>query len=149
MSSAIFLPDTYLFPEDDPKEYDIKLREYLQEVSSVVNVKENGIYDTQESLTGGKYMNANDVYRVVVDVGQLPNNTIKRINHGINFQGTYAVVNVYGAATSYTSEGAFQEGIPLPFNGVGLQVYQAMLFVVTSRDFTPFTRSFVTIEYIK
>ena len=160
-----FLPETFIIP-DDPEELNIKLYQYLNEISSAVNSKASGLYVTEETITGNKFIptydsttNTNsqlrDVFRVVVDTGALPNTATKLIPHGITTTQDYSVINIYGGATQ-PGVSTINYAIPIPFPyvpagnhvRVGIDATNILL-TTTSGSFIAYTRSFVVIEYIK
>ncbi len=162
-----FLPENYIFPEDNDEEYDVKLRQYLNTMSTAVNSKDSGLYTNEEVITGQKFiptfgtttsssLNYRDVYRKVIDFGVLPNTGTKSVAHGITTTQNYSFVKIYGAATALAAS-AIQQAIPLPFmnvlvpaDGVELVVDATnIIMITTSASFAIYTRSFVVVEYIK
>ncbi len=55
--------------------------------ASIISQDENNRfvsdYDTDEHLTGTKWIDGKDIYRKVIDFGALPNNDFKAVAHGI------------------------------------------------------------------
>lgn len=162
-----FLPESYIFPEGDFEEYDVKLRQYLNNIASTVNTKDSGLYTNEEIITGQQFLpiltpssssnlNYRDVFRKVIDCGSLPNNSTKSIPHGISTTQNYSIVKIYGAATD-PGVSTLTSGIPLPYmnvstptDGVELSLDATnILITTTSANFTSYLRSFVVVEYIK
>ena len=92
------LPQDYIIPEEQ-NEKDIKLRQYLNEISTATNTKDSGIYDAVETITGQSFLPTfntqtaanvtyRTVFRKVIDFGTLPNTATKSIAHGITFGTT-------------------------------------------------------------
>ena len=55
-STNNFIPESYIFPEDNDEEYDVKLRQYLNNISSAVNTKDSGLYTDEEVVTGKQFI---------------------------------------------------------------------------------------------
>lgn len=157
-----FIPETYIFPEDNFEEYDVKLREYLNSIASAVNTKDSGIYTDQEVLTGKQFirtsstsadsnLNYQNVYRKVVDFGVLPNASTKNVPHGINFTSDFSLITTYGGSTF---PGTLV--IPIPYidvsasaNNVSLRVSPTDIIIQTGINRSNYTRTFIVVEYIK
>jgi len=162
-----FLPENYIFPEDNTEEYDVKLRQYLNKIARSVNTKDSGLYTNQEIATGqqflpifntGKSTNLTyrEVFRKVIDFGALPDDTTKDVAHGITTTQDFSIVKLYGTATD-PGASTLNAAIPLPyvnveppnFNGVVLDMDETNVSITTTTDdFIDFTRCFIIIEYI-
>lgn len=161
------IPENHIFPEDDPEEYDITLRQYLNSIATAVNAKDSGLYTDEEVLTGQKFYPIystdresnffyRDVYRKVIDFGALPNNATKSVAHGISTTKDFSIVHLYGAATK-TNASVFQESIPIPFvnvpvpaQGVELKIDDTNINIITKLgNFNLYNRCFIVVEYIK
>ncbi len=161
--SSSFVRENYIFPDHNSEEYDVKLRQYLNALGRAVNSKDSGLYSATEVVTGKKFLpifgtdksssaTYRDVFRTVVDTGQLPNGT-KNIAHGITIDQNFSLVSLYGAGTAPNPTG-INNGIPLPFTDtttpLHLSIDQTDIIIITSSAaFLTYTRSFVVIEYIK
>lgn len=162
-----FLPESYIFPENDPDEYDVKLRQYLNSMATAVNTKDSGLYTSEEVITGQNFIpifsttsSSNlifrDVYRIAVDTGTLPSTATKSVAHGISTTEIYSIVKLYGAATD-PGVSTLTSGIPLPYvnvttptDGIELSIDATnILITTTTANFSTYTRSFVVVEYIK
>ena len=157
-----FLQESHIFPEDNPGEHDVKLRQYLNDISSAVNTKDSGLYTDEEVITGQQFLptfsttessslNYRDVFRKVIDFGALPNAAIKSVVHGIDITSDYSLVKLYGAATIPNVN-----MIPLPYSDVGalinnisLQIFPTVVTIQTGTNRSTYTRCFVVVEYIK
>ena len=97
----------------------------------------------------GKWINGDDLYRKIINIGSLPNATTKQIAHSIQNLGV--VTRLYGIA-QITSSGV---RYPLPFTGegsqynVGLRMDNTNIIIVTGIDRTGFNNNYVIIEYTK
>lgn len=162
-----FIPETYIFPADNFEEYDVKLRQYLNNMAAAVNTKDSGLYTDEEVVTGQQFLplfstststslNYRDVYRKVIDFGALPDNTIKTVPHGISTTQDFSVVKFYGGATQ-PGISTLQSAIPIPFadatppsNHVQLMMDATNIIIETrSSTYILYTRCFVVVEYIK
>lgn len=161
-----FLPENYIFPENDTEQYDVKLRQYLNNIASAVNNKDSGLYTDEEVVTGQRFLPIfitnksesliyRDVFRTVVDFGVLPNNSTKNVAHGITTTEDFSIVRFYGTATD-PGASTLQTAIPIPYVNVatpsdGVQLSMGATNVsitTTTANFTSFTRCFIIIEYI-
>lgn len=153
------LPENYILPEDK-EEFLIKLREYLNSITQVLNTKDSGLYDNVLTITGQQFfplfttassssINYRSVLRKVIDCGSLPNSTTKSVAHGLNFTANDTVTRIYGAATNPNTS-----WIPLPYsssilaNNIELNVDSSNVNIITGSNRTAYTRTFVVIEYI-
>lgn len=157
-----FIPESYIFPEDNFEEYDVKLREYLNTMAAAVNTKDSGLYDEEEVVTGKQFLptystttagnlNYRNVYRKVVDFGALPNSGTKNVAHGINFTSDFSLVTTYGGATDPTTS-----FLPIPYtdvnalaNNISLQIGPTNVTIQTGVNRSNYTRTFIIVEYIK
>jgi hypothetical protein len=162
-----FIQESFLFPENDPKEYDVKLRQYLNNMASSLNTKDNGLYTDEEVVTGQQFvpiydtdkssnLNYRDVFRKVIDFGALPNATTKNVAHGITTTEDFSIVKLYGTATQ-PGVSTIQTAIPIPYinaasaaNSVTLSMDATNITIKTNTaTYIVFTRCFVVVEYIK
>lgn len=174
MSSSIegnynnFLPESYIFPEEyNAEEYDVKLRQYLNNIAAAVNTKDSGLYTDEEVVTGQQFIplystetssniNYREVFRKVIDFGDLPNATTKNVAHGITTTEDFSIVRLYATATDPAAS-AIQSAIPIPYVNVatpadGVQLSMGATNVsitTTTANYTAYTRCFVVVEYIK
>lgn len=166
-NANILLEESYIFPEEDPEQYDVMLRTYLSTISTSVNTKDSGLHTQEEIITGQNFLPISstttssnlidrDVFRVTVDCGALPNNSTKTIAHGITTTQNFSIVKLYGAATD-PGVSTLTSGIPIPYvnvstpaDGVELAIDATnILITTTTANFTAYIRSFVVVEYMK
>jgi len=162
-----FIPESYIFPEDNFEEYDVKLREYLNNIAAAVNTKDSGLYDSEEVVTGQQFLptfstttagnlNYRNVFRKVIDFGALPNATTKNVAHGISTTQDFSIVRLYATATD-PGASTLQAAIPIPYVNVaapadGVQLSMGatnVAITTTTANYTIYTRCFVVVEYIK
>lgn len=166
-NSNPLIPENYIFPAIDTEEYDVKVRQYLNNIAIAVNSKDSGLYNNQEVLTGQQFLptfstqtatniNFRDVFRMVVDFGALPNAATKSVPHGIVTTQDYSFVKIYATATSPGAT-TINSAIPIPFanpavlaNDIQLDIDATNINITTgSAAFVSYTRCFVVLEYIK
>lgn len=162
-----FIPESYIFPEDNFPEYDLMLRRYLSNISAAVNTKDSGLYADEEVVTGQQFfplystdtagnLNYRNVFRKVIDFGALPDNTTKAVPHGISTTEDFSIVKLYGTATDPgVSTLNLAVPIPSPSNSasrdhITLEMDATDILIMTnSNTYIDFTRTFVVVEYIK
>ncbi len=162
-----FIPENYIFPEDNFEEYDVKLREYLNNMASAVNTKDSGLYTDEEVITGQQFLptystntagnlNYRNVFRKVIDFGVLPNAATKLVAHGIPTTQDFSIVRLYATATDPGAT-TLQSAIPIPYINVAATADSVQLamgatnvaITTTTANYITFTRCFVVVEYIK
>lgn len=137
------------------------LIEHLRKISNGVNERERGWFLNEEVLTGQQFIPAGNltgtsqqfrsIFRKVIDFGALPNTTSKNVAHGITVDSSFTLLHLYGAASDPT--GLLY--LPLPRsstvlnNNIGLSMNSTNVIVGTGINLSNYTRTFITIEYIK
>lgn len=107
-------------------------------------VDNSNSYSTDETLTGGKWIDGKPIYRKVVDCGAMPNNTVKLVAHNISNLDNTISISGYAKSTIET--------LPLPFSGI-LGVIEAYtnstdIKIGSSYDFSSYS-GYVIVEYTK
>lgn len=121
----------------------------LYELASAVNDKDYGLYDTIEVLTNQTRFDRDDaqltrpIFRKVIELGALKNAGTTSAAHGITFSTDLEFVRIYGVAND-----ANNSYIPLPNDGIYVDIDSTNVNVTTSDDKTAYTFCTVTIEYI-
>lgn len=165
--SANLVPESYIFPQDNPEEFDVALRTYLSTISFAVNSKDSGIFSTEEVVTGQQFVptfstdtaanvNPRNVFRKVINFGVLPNNASKSVAHGITTTQDFTFTHIYATATD-PGVTTITEAIPIPYvnvttptDGVELTVGPTNVTITTTTaNYIVFTRCFVVVEYMK
>lgn len=100
-------------------------------------------YSTNETIVG-KWINDKPIYRKVIDIGTLPNNSTKSVPTGLT-NTDIRLVNVYGIC--YNSDGNYQAGLNDTYSRINLTPTNN-LNIRTSIDFSAYT-GYVILEYIK
>lgn len=172
---GLFIPTTILFDVDraieakpgseEDKELQIRLYQAINNIILALNLKDTGYYLTQEFVTGAVYFNANNdfnnlrpVYRIVVDFGALPAAGTKSVAHNIpnitvSGTTTFTFVKSYGEATNPTAV----TFIPIPYSSATSVASNLEIMVDSTNvnittggtDYSAYTRTLVTLEYIK
>ena len=99
-------------------------------------------YSTDEVKTGGKWIDGKPIYRKIVDIGALPNNTSKTVAHGINNLEKAIIAN--GFAINNKGETIY---IPHTFSGFYLN--KTSIVLNTTYNYSAYTEAYITIEYTK
>ena len=145
------LPLSIELPEDQ-KDLRVRLNDLYQKIANTVNTKEGGLYVPEEKVSGSQYFDPKNtqknknVYRMTVDFGSLPNATSKSVPH--NIQGwnlNFRLTRSYGASTDPEA----LEAIPIPNDGILLEINQTDVTITTTTDRTAFSDTTVVIEYTK
>lgn len=172
LSPGDFLPTTnvwdvtelYQTDVDTPefKELLVRLYQNLNNMSISINVRDSGYYQLTETANGQIYFHDPDlgstssqtpimrqVYRKVINFGELPNTATKSVPHGIDITSDYTFTRIYGVANNVIN----QVYIPLPFaktgNNVSLEVDTTNVDITTQTDRTLFDVTYIVLEYIK
>lgn len=111
-------------------------------------VKSPGLnYSTDEIDTGGTWIDGKQVFRKVLNMGELPKTNVKSVAHGIS--GLGQVISIHGIATSDTG---IQRTIPYvsdtATDAVTLEVSNTSIGIITYSNWTDHT-AYVVIEYTK
>src|SRR3990167_6412203 len=129
------LPLSVELPEE-PKEFRYKVNDLYQKLASSLNTKEGGLYLPEEKGTGQQYFDSDNpqknknVYRMVVDFGELPNTGTKSEFHDIDWNDQTRLTRAYGAATNPNDLTA----IPIPNDGIYLEINSTSVTVTTTTD---------------
>lgn len=146
------------------KELLVRLYQSVNNIALLLNIKDSGYYNTQE-FVNGQLLFPNptlssatstvpafrQIFRTLVNFGQLPDAGILTAPHYINFTSTYSVTRIYGAASDPTG----LNYIPLPYaasninDGISLFVDSTNVNIRTTTDRRNFTICYVIIEYVK
>ena len=145
------LPISIELPEE-PDNFRNRVNDLYQKIAATVNTKEGGLYVPLEKTTGQQYFDPlnpqknKNVYRMVVDFGALPNAGAKTVSHGIQgWDENFRLTRAYGAATDPVN----LEALPIPNDGILLEINSTSVIVTTTTDRSAFTATTVVIEYIK
>ncbi len=136
------------------------LSETIKRISQAVNVREIGWMLDQQALNGQQFISSSTspnidtfrgVFRIVVPFGALPNAGLKSVAHGLTVNANFTLVHLYGAATKPTAAFA---SIPLPYSSptlnenIKVNLDGTNINITTAIDYSAYTISYVTIEYL-
>lgn len=128
-------------------------------VGDGLSIDENGVlsanvtpytppaYSTSEVNTGAKWIDGKDIYRKVIDFGELPKSTSKSVGSGLE---NVTVIDISGIAIKA------EASIPLPYattENKNVQLYYNastnQVIVTTVQDLSGYADSYVTLLYVK
>lgn len=171
---GLYVPSTYVWDVEQLRQIDIQSPEFkellirlyqnINSITTALNLKDSGYYDTLEFVTGSQLFpnpslssssstvpTFRNIYRTTVNFGALPNTAAKAVAHGIPITAGYSFVKIYGAA----SDQAALSFIPLPYasptlaNNIQVDVDATNVTITTGSNRTNFTIAYVVLEYIK
>ena len=134
-----FVPESYLFPEDDPKEYDVKLREYLKMLATAIN------NNAETSKTEDK------IYKKTFDFGILPkvergSKTVE-IPHVIDLTKFY-ILKIQGAFTSQGDPSyPYPYAHPIPNENIRLEMLMEVIRMRVTYNISTTAHAFLVVEY--
>lgn len=167
-----FLPTTQVYDLEEKKEsledFTVRIRNNLNAIVLSLNARDSGYYSLEETVNGQlffpDYTKVNpatgipatyrQVYRTVVNFGQLPNVPpgSKSVPHGINVTSDVTFTRIYGTAT----RSDIGVGLPLPLTHTAALNQCILLYVTATNviinvgiDRTVFDRCYVVVEYLK
>lgn len=136
----------------DPKDMRYEINDLYQSIASSLNNKIGGLYVPQEKINSELYFTANNVqkfrnvYRMTVDFGALPNAGSKSVPHNIpSWDSNFRLTAAWGAATDPIA----LEALPLPNDGILLEINSTDVTVTTTSNRSAFTETTIVIEYTK
>lgn len=146
------------------KELLVRMYQNISNISTVLNLKDTGYYDTSEFVTGQKFFpkpgltslssttpDFRQTYRKVVNFGALPNAGTTNVAHGITIDSNTIFTRIYGTTTDATG----LSYLPLPYssptaaNNIELSIDSTNVKIVTGSDRTAYTITYVVLEYLK
>lgn len=165
-----FIPTTDVFDvsqgnfdpqSDDLKLFLVRLRQSINNVALVTNIKDSGYYLPAEFVNGQLYFPNPDplitapaakaatyrqVYRIMIDFGALPNAATKSVAHTIpNISADFTFTRMYGAATDPVA----LSYLAIPNSDITLTADAANVNVTTVANLTAYTRTYIVLEYLK
>jgi hypothetical protein len=155
---AIQLLEQYEVTSPEFKELIIRLYQNTNRIAESLNLKDSGIYDTEEFVNGQTWFTNTavtnqaqpfrQVLRKVINFGTLPNTGTTSVAHGIAPTTSYQFTRIYGCST----DPAGQNYIPLPYagaaNSIELNADATNVNITTTTNRTAFTTTFVVLEYL-
>ena len=132
------------------------IAETLEEHARMINRKDTGQYDKVELPVNQQFFGANPqtkhtITRKVIDFGTLPNNAIKNVAHGLTDFPSITFTRIYGTATHPPTV-----AIPIPYvdyivpaNSLQLYIDATNVAIGSAFDWTPYTKTFVILEFFR
>lgn len=174
LNPGLFVPTTnvwdvsqiYALEDIDPQLQELLVRLYqnLNVMALALNLKDSGYYSIQEFLNSQAYFPDpaltstsattpvyRQVFRTVVNFGDLPNAGTKTVPHGIDITNTYSFTRIYAASSDQVA----LNYIPIPYasatlvNNIEIFVDATNVIIITAADYSNFTLTYVVLEYIK
>lgn len=110
-------------------------------------------YSLVEQVTNKFWVDGRRIYRKVINVGTLPNNTSKSTAHGLTVSSTFRFIKMYGWASNGSTATSWK---PLPYvdqnNGstyqISIDVDNTNVVIYTHYNATALTDCYVVLEYV-
>lgn len=151
------------------KEYLVFLRQYINDMATILNKKDSAVYDVNEFVNGQVWfrpptsalqsISTNQFfrqdYRTVVNFGALPNNGSKSVAHNINITGAQAANFTFTRIYATASDTTGFSYIPIPYASnvaakvVELSVNSTQVTITTSSNLSNYNVCYVVLEYLK
>lgn len=166
-----FIPTTDVFDvsqgnidpsSDEGKLFLVRLRQSMNNMALVANIKDSGYYLPAEFVNGQLYFPNPDatitnpgaknavyrqVYRIVVNFGALPDTATKSVAHNIpNINADFTFTRMYGAASKPTVAYSY---LAIPNSDITLTADATNVNVTTVANLTAYTRTYIVLEYLK
>lgn len=171
---GVFVPSTFVWDVDQVKQTEVtspqfkelmvRLYENINDITLALNVKDTGLYDTQEVANGQLYFSnpvlnsstsqtptPRQVIRKVINFGALPDTSTKSVGHGISCTTSTRFTRIYATATKPTVAFSY---LPIPYasavaaNIIELYVDATNVNIVTGSNYSAWTNTFVVLEYL-
>ena len=152
--STDFIPSNILLRYDDKKSFDY-LIDTLNRMAFLLNNKDIGQYSANTVINGQVFRSPTTpssllgVYRVVIDVGALPNAGVTNTAHGITTTNNTIFTRIYGVA----KDPGTPQWIPLPYvsatNPVQIDVNNTNVVVTTTTNMSAYTTCHVVLEWME
>jgi hypothetical protein len=146
------------------KELLVRLYQNLNLMSTLLNLKDTGYYDTGQFVNGQQFFpnpslssstgtmpTFRPVYRKVINFGALPNTGTKSVAHGITVTTATTFTRIYATASDTTGFNY----IPIPYaspvlaNNIELRIDATNVTIVTGSNRTNFTITYVIVEFLQ
>jgi len=153
-SIAPYLQTSFYFP-DDFDEFRVKFLSIYQQIANSVNVRQIGIFDLNEFLTGEQWFTAGNpqikrqTFRKVFNIGAIAAGATSTTAHGIS--GVTSFTHIYG--TSVTAAPDYR---PIPYASatavnqqIELKVSSSNITIINGAAAPNITSALVVLEYLK
>lgn len=145
------------------KEFLIRLQQRLNNLALYQNNKVAGIFSLDEQINGKQYFQTvqgtgtgqqsqiqRQVYHKTFDIGALPNAGVITIPTGLDITGEYIATDIYGTSTNPgVAMIPLNFASPILIENIKLEVLGTNIVITTAMDYSAFTRTYVTLEYVK
>lgn len=146
------------------KELLIRLYQNLNRMALAVNLKESGLFDLNEFVTGEQWFPnpspsqpsflsiGRPIRRTVLNFSSLPNTASKSLAHGITCTTLTSFTRIYACASKPTAAFSY---IPIPFaspvlaENIKIEVDATNVVITTGSDRTAYTICYVVLEYLQ
>jgi len=167
LDNSTLLPISNVIDLSRIESLDVKSKEFKTFLTSLsdnvnnlllsVNAKDIGIYDSNETLAGQSYFDADrqdqrPVYRKVIDFGALHNAAGTTTSpHGLDATWAYKFTRIYGA----TSDPAAKLYLPLPYASATaadiIEVYidNTNVNITVGKNRSSYTTTYIVLEYLE
>lgn len=158
-SLAPYLQTSVFFP-DEFDEFRVKFLALYRDISSNVNVRQIGIFDFQEFLTGERWFTTGDpqkkrqTFRKVFEIGPFAAGSVNIIPHGIT--GIVEFTHIYGTAITGTAGIGGFISLPLPYVNItgitaciGLEADPTNIYLALGATGHNITSAIIVLEYLK
>lgn len=145
------------------KDFLVRLQQRLNNLALYQNNKVAGIFSLDEQINGKQYFQTvqgtgtgqqsqiqRQVYHKTFNLGALPNAGVAMYPTDLDITADWIATDIYGTATN---PGVAM--IPLPFasptdiENIKLEVIGTDIVITTAMDYSAFTITYVTLEYVK
>ncbi len=153
-SNAVFLPTTIQYPKD-PEELLIRLNKAYEDIATRLNVKQIGIFDLLEFLTGEQWFTTGNpqikrqTFRKVYEIGAIAAGATSNTAHGLT--GVTAFTHIYGTAIT-----AAPDNRPIPYASatavnqqIEIKVDGANITIINGAAAPNITSAIVVLEFLK
>lgn len=153
-SNAVFLPTTIQYPKN-PDELISRLNKAYEDTATRLNIKQIGVFDLQEFLTGEQWFTAGNpqvkrqTFRITFDLGAIAAGATLTTAHGLT--GITAFTHIYG--TCITDVVDYR---PIPYASVTavnqqieLKITATNIIIINGAAAPNITSAIVVLEYLK
>jgi hypothetical protein len=153
-SIAPFLQTSVFFP-DDFDEFRVKFLELYRSISNNVNVRQIGVFDLQEFLTGEQWFTTGNpqvkrqTFRKAFEIGAIAAGATSTTAHGLT--NVTAYTHIYGTAIT-----AVVDYRPIPYasatvvtNQIEIKVDATNITIINGATAPNITSAIVVLEYLK
>lgn len=153
-SIAPYLQTSVFFP-DNFDEFRVKFLALYRDISNNVNIRQLGVFDLEEFLTGEKWFTSGDpqkkrqTFRTVYSIGAIAAGATLNTVHGLT--GVTAFTHIYGTAIT-----AVPDNRPIPYASatavnqqIEIKVDGTNITIINGAGAPNITSAIVVLEYLK